>query len=77
MIGTDGGDLHRGWVWRDGAHASIAEWNVTSDLEDDGITHRRTHVVATDKAGREHELEAELLRVEPGRQGDPTHRRRS
>ena len=40
VIGTDGGDLHRGWVWRDGAHASIAEWNVTSDLEDDGITHR-------------------------------------
>jgi hypothetical protein len=69
VISTDGGDLHRGWVWRDGAHESIAEWKVTSDLEDDGITHRRTHVVATDKAGRTHELEAELLRVEPGAAG--------
>ena len=69
VIGTEGGDLHRGWVWRDGAHASIAEWNVTSDLEDDGVTHRRTHVVATDKGGHEHVLEAELLRVEPGPKG--------
>jgi hypothetical protein len=69
VIGTDGGDLHRGWVWRDGEHASIAEWKVTSDLEDDGITHKATHVVATDKLGRTHALEAELLRVEPGTKG--------
>ncbi len=69
VIGTEGGDLHRGWVWRDGAHESIAEWKVTSDLEDDGVTHKRSHVVATDKAGRAHALEAELLRVEPGKAG--------
>lgn len=69
VIGTEGGDLHRGWVWRDGEHTSIAEWKVTSDLEDDGVTHRATHVVATDKRGRTHHLEAELLRVEPGRAG--------
>jgi hypothetical protein len=69
VIGTEGGDLHRGWVWRDGQHESIAEWKVTSELADDGITHRETHVVATDKAGRTHELEAELLRVEPGPAG--------
>jgi hypothetical protein len=69
VIGTEGGDLHRGWVWRDGAHESIAEWKVTSDLADDGITHTQTHVVATDKAGRGHHLEAELLRVEPGAAG--------
>jgi hypothetical protein len=69
VIGTEGGDLHRGWVWRDGGHESIAEWKVTSDLADDGITHTATHVVATDKAGRAHHLEAELLRVEPGAQG--------
>ena len=43
VIGTDGGDLHRGWVWRDGEHESIAEWRVTSELADDGVTHR-THV---------------------------------
>ena len=69
VIGSDGGDLHRGWVWRDGAHESIAEWKVTSDLEDDGVTHRASHVLAVDKAGRTHALEAELLRVEPGTKG--------
>ena len=69
VIGTDAGDLHRGWVWRDGASESIANWKVSSELEDDGVTHRATHVVATDKAGRDHVLEAEILRVEPGRAG--------
>ena len=37
--------------------------------EADGITHRATHVVATDKAGTDHVLEAEVLRVEPGPAG--------
>jgi hypothetical protein len=68
-IGTDAGDLHRGWVWKDGSNASIAEWKVTTDLEDDGVTHKATYVVATDKEGRTHELRADLLRVEPGRAG--------
>jgi len=49
VIGTDGGDLHRGWVWRDGEHTSIAEWRVASELEDDGVTHRRSFVTAVDK----------------------------
>jgi hypothetical protein len=69
VIGTDAGDLHRGWVWRDGTHESIAEWKVSSDLADDGITHRATHVLATDKAGRVHALEADVFRVEPGPRG--------
>jgi hypothetical protein len=69
VIGTDGGDLHRGWVWRDGDHASIAEWKVTSELEDDGVTHRRSYVTAIDKAGRSHELVADVIRVEPGPAG--------
>lgn len=68
-IGTDAGDLHRGWVWKDGESASIREWKVTSDLDDDGVTHRATHVVATDKLGRTHELHATILRVEPGPAG--------
>lgn len=68
-IGTDAGDLHRGWVWKDGTHSSIREWKVTSDLDDDGVTHTATHVVATDKDGRTHELHARVLRVEPGRAG--------
>jgi hypothetical protein len=69
VIGTDAGDLHRGWVWRDGRAESIAQWKVSSELEADGITHRATHVVATDKAGTDHVLEAEILRVEPGPAG--------
>jgi hypothetical protein len=42
---------------------------VTSELEDDGVTHRATHVIATDKAGVDHALDAEVLRVEPGTKG--------
>jgi hypothetical protein len=62
-IGTPAGDLHRGWVWRDGEATSIADWHVTSELADDGVTHRVSHVTATDKAGRTHELRADILRV--------------
>ena len=62
-IGTPAGDLHRGWVWLDGEAASIREWDVTSELEDDGVTHRVTHVRATDKRGRVHELRGDILRV--------------
>lgn len=64
-IGTDAGDLHRGWVWKDGEHASIREWQVTSTLADDGVTHRTSHVLATDKLGRTHDLFADVLRVAP------------
>jgi hypothetical protein len=62
-IGTAAGDLHRGWVWRDGEATSIADWDVRSELADDGVTHWATHVKATDKAGRVHELDAEILRI--------------
>jgi hypothetical protein len=66
-IGTEKGDLHRGWMW-DGTEAvSIREWRVRTELDDDGLTHRVSHVVAVDKLGREHELRADLLRVAPGR----------
>jgi hypothetical protein len=68
-IGTDAGDLHRGWVWKDGEHASIREWDVKSELADDGVTHRVSHVRATDKHDRVHELRADLLRVAPGAAG--------
>jgi hypothetical protein len=62
-IGTDAGDLHRGWVWRDGAAASIREWAVRTELAADGITHRVSHVRATDAGGRAHELRGDILRV--------------
>lgn len=64
-IGTDAGDLHRGWVWKDGRHASIREWRVKTELGADGLTHEVCHVTALDKEGREHELRADVLRVAP------------
>lgn len=71
-IGTDAGDLHRGWVWRDGRPASIREWDVRTELADDGITHTASHVRATDKHGRVHELHATILRNAPHRNETPT-----
>jgi hypothetical protein len=64
-IGTDMGDLHRGWIWKDGEHASISDWDVNTELAPDDITHRVTHVRATDKRGRVHALRADVLRVAP------------
>jgi hypothetical protein len=71
-IGTPAGDLHRGWVWRDGEAASIRRWDVTTELAGDGVTHRVSHVRATDKRGRIHELRGDILRVFglPHRTGD-------
>jgi hypothetical protein len=71
-IGTDSGDLHRGWVWRDGEYSSIRDWDVRTELADDGVTHRVSHVRATDKRDRVHELRADVVRVAPHRmqQGD-------
>ena len=69
-IGTDVGSLHRGWVWRDGAATSVAEWGVRTELADDGLTQRVVHLTVRDKAGRSHELRGDLLRVAPlSRQG--------
>lgn len=71
-IGTDAGDLHRGWVWKDGEATSIRDWSVRTELADDGLTHRVSHVRATDKGGGVHELRADVLRVAalPQRHGD-------
>jgi len=66
-IGTDAGDLHRGWVWRDGEYSSIRNWDVRTELVDDELTHRVSHVRATDKLGRVHELRADVFRCAPHR----------
>ncbi len=68
-IGTDEGDLHRGWVWQDGKHASVSNWAVRTELEDDGVTHKVTHLTVDDKLGRTHEIRGDLLRVDPGNAG--------
>lgn len=65
-IGTDAGDLHRGWVWKDGEHTSLTEWRVRTETHSDGVTQKTCFVTAVDKRGREHELRADVLRVFPG-----------
>jgi hypothetical protein len=62
-IGTPAGDLHRGWVWRDGEASSIRRWDVETDVAGDGLTHRAARVRATDKRDRVHDLRCEVLRV--------------
>jgi hypothetical protein len=62
-LGTDAGDLHRGWVW-DGTRAvSVAEWRVRTELEDDGVTHRVVHLDVLDKEGTSYPLQGNVLRV--------------
>ncbi len=62
-LGTDAGDLHRGWVW-DGTRAtSVAEWRVLTELADDGVTHRVVHLDVVDKMGRTYPLRGDVLRV--------------
>jgi hypothetical protein len=62
-LGTDAGDLHRGWVWDGGRATSVAEWGVATELADDGVTHRVVHLDVADKAGRTHHLRGDVLRV--------------
>jgi hypothetical protein len=62
-IGTDAGDLHRGWVWDRGHAASVAEWRVKTELEEDGLTHRVVHLEVLDKEGRTYPLRGDVLRV--------------
>ena len=65
-IGTDAGDLHRGWIWRDGEHTSLVEWRVRTETDEDAITQKTCFVTAVDKRGREHALRADVMRVFPG-----------
>jgi hypothetical protein len=71
-IGTAAGDLHRGWVWRDGSHTSIVGWDIHTEVADDGLTHEVSHVRATDKTGRVHKLRGDMLRVARLPHGDGT-----
>lgn len=64
-LGTDAGDLHRGWVWDGERATSVAEWRVRTELEDDGITHRVVHLDVVDKSGRTFPLRGDVLRVAP------------
>src|SRR3954451_3761563 len=46
-IGTTAGDLHRGWVWRDGTATSVRRWDVRTTLAADGLTHIACDVTVT------------------------------
>jgi len=67
-LGTDAGDLHRGWVWDGQAATSVAEWRVRTELAGDGLTHRVVHLQVLDKKGRTFDLRGDVLRVAGTRQ---------
>jgi hypothetical protein len=62
-LGTEAGDLHRGWVWDGEKAASIAEWRVRTELEDDAVTQRVVHLEVVDKMRRTFSLRGDVLRV--------------
>lgn len=62
-LGTDAGDLHRGWVSANGRVTSVRNWELTTELDDDQLTHRVIHLRATDKADRIYDLTGRVLRV--------------
>ena len=64
-LGTEAGDLHRGWVWDGSRATSVAEWRVRTELEDDGVTHRVVHLDVVDKSGRTFPLRGDVLRIAP------------
>jgi hypothetical protein len=67
-LGTDAGDLHRGWVWDGEAATSVAEWRVRTELAEDGLTHRVVHLQVLDKRDRTFDLRGDVLRVAGTRQ---------
>jgi len=62
-LGTDAGDLHRGWVSEDGRVTSVREWGLATEVADDGLTQRVIHLEVTDKADRSYSLTGRVLRV--------------
>ena len=62
-LGTDHGDLHRGWVYDGGRSTSIAEWRLRTELADDDISHKVVHLTVADKRDQAYELTGQVLRV--------------
>jgi hypothetical protein len=62
-LGTDAGDLHRGWVWDGGRATSVAEWRLRTELADDGVTQKVVHLRVLDKDDRAYDLRGDVLRV--------------
>lgn len=64
-VGTEGGEVHRGWMWRDGQAVSLRRWDMRTRLAADGLTQQAIEMVVTDKTGARHELSGEVLRAAP------------
>jgi hypothetical protein len=62
-LGTEAGELHRGWVWNNGRATSVAKWGVRTELEGDALTQRVVHLDVLDKEGRTFRLRGDVLRV--------------
>jgi hypothetical protein len=62
-MGTEAGDVHKGWVWRDGRSSGIRRWDLKTVVNDDEMTPKSLDAVITDKEGREHKLHGEIIRV--------------
>lgn len=62
-LGTDAGDLHRGWILDDGRATSVKEWRLRTELADDGLSQRVVHLDVLGKDGRTYPLRGDVLRV--------------
>ena len=63
-LGTDAGDLHRGWVWDGDARPPRSPSGACrTELADDGVTHTVVHLDVVDKRGRTYPLRGDVLRV--------------
>jgi len=62
-LGTEAGDLHRGWVSHNGRVTSIRNWGIRTELADDDLTQRVIHLEVTDKSDRTFVLTGRVLRV--------------
>jgi hypothetical protein len=62
-LGTEAGDLHRGWVWDGDRATSVAEWRVRTELAEDEVTHRVVHLDVVDKRDQIYHLRGDVLRV--------------
>ena len=63
LLGTDAGDLHRGWVSEGGRVTSVRHWGLSTEVAADGLTQRVVHLDVTDKADRTFNLTGRVLRV--------------
>ncbi|HEY1830880.1 MAG TPA: hypothetical protein VGG38_11600 [Acidimicrobiales bacterium] len=62
-LGTEAGDLHRGWVWHGDRATSVARWELQTELADDGVTQQVVHLTVHDKKGGTYVLRGDVLRV--------------